>query len=111
MIFEPFYTRNVDLHGFIEGLCNKGGPYGDCVRVYEADEVDAEWMAHSQDDGKLERTITRLEESLTELRGKYERAVWFLQDIGAMISKRTAGSETALHALAQLGEHTSREPQ
>lgn len=48
MSFEPHYVRDVDLHGFLEGLCNKGGPYGDCVRVYVADEVDAQWLARSK---------------------------------------------------------------
>jgi hypothetical protein len=38
---------------------------------------------------------------------KYQRAVWFLQDIAAM--SRKIGSETAAHALAQLGEPRERD--
>jgi hypothetical protein len=37
----------------------------------------------------------------------YQRAVWFLQDIAAM--SRKVGSETAAHALAQLGEPRHRD--
>jgi hypothetical protein len=40
-----------------------------------------------------------------ELQSKYRRAIWFLQDIAAMSKK--VGSETAAHALAQLGEPRS----
>lgn len=38
---------------------------------------------------------------------RYQRAVWFLQDIAAM--SRKVGSETAAHGLAQLGEPRSRD--
>lgn len=43
----------------------------------------------------------RLEQAANML-DKYQRAIWFLQDIAAM--SRKIGSETAAHALAQLGE-------
>lgn len=44
-----------------------------------------------------------------DLTQKYQRAIWFLQDIAAMGKKE--GSETAAHALAQLGERRRGEPE
>jgi hypothetical protein len=44
--------------------------------------------------------------------GKYERAVWFLQDIASLAGttkRKQAGCEIAAHALAQLGEPRSSE--
>jgi hypothetical protein len=51
--------------------------------------------------------LATLASELETLRRKYERAVWFLQDIAAM--SRKVGSETAAHALAQLGEPRERD--
>ncbi len=99
MTLEPQYVRDVDLHGFIEGLCNKGSAYGDCVRVYKADDVDVE----------LAQTVTRLEKSLTELRGQYRRAVRILQEVETMIANSTAGADSENPALAQLRKFTRRE--
>lgn len=48
-----------------------------------------------------------LRTEIARLQNKYQRAVWFLQDIAAM--SRKIGSETAAHALAQLGEQRHRE--
>jgi hypothetical protein len=47
-------------------------------------------------------TVSTLETAIN----KYERAVWFLQDIANM--GQTKGCETAAHALAQLGERRER---
>jgi len=49
----------------------------------------------------------QLRTELARLQNKYQRAVWFLQDIAAMSKK--VGSETAAHALAQLGESRTRD--
>jgi hypothetical protein len=45
--------------------------------------------------------------SIARLYSHYRRAVWFLQDIAAM--SRKVGSETAAHALAQIGEPRERD--
>jgi hypothetical protein len=46
-------------------------------------------------------------DAMDDVLSKYQRAVWFLQDIAAM--SRKVGSETAAHALAQLGEPRERD--
>ena len=66
-----------------------------------------EWVHHnnfcySQSGGNINLN----ELSVRTLFAKYQRAVWFLQDIANMSKK--VGSETAAHALAQLGEPRER---
>lgn len=53
-----------------------------------------------------QRELIRLGSDLVRTRQKYQRAIWFLQDIANMSKK--IGSETAAHALAQLGEPRER---
>lgn len=67
------------------------------------DWVHANNFGYSQSGGKINLD----ERSVRTLFDKYQRAVWFLQDIANMSKK--VGSETAAHALAQLGEKRERD--
>lgn len=72
-----------------------------------------EWMdRYMVASGNLAPTTSPVE--TTTEPSKYQRAVWFLQDIAALAGstkRKQAGCEIAAHALAQLGEpRESSEP-